>query len=96
MLARPIDGGIELAVRVSAGASRTRIVGTYGERLKLQVAAAPERGKANGMVCELIAQSLRVPTSAVRIVKGHAAPDKIVQVRGVGLDALDRIEWAVQ
>lgn len=58
-------------------ASRTRVVGWMGGRLKVQVAAPPERGKANAAVEELLRGLLG---AAVRVVAGETSPLKVVEV----------------
>ena len=92
MLARVIDGGIEFGVRVSPGSRRSRIVGFYGDRLKVRVAAAPQAGKANRELCRLLAEELGVPAGDVAIVRGDTSPDKVVRVRGALPQALARFE----
>lgn len=77
-----------LSVKVSPGASRNRIQGWLDDVLKLQVTAAPERGKANAAVQALIAERLGLPRAAVRIVAGHGSRRKIVEIDGLGADAL--------
>ena len=44
-----------LRLRVSPGAGRSEIVGRHGDAWRVRVAAAPERGKANASVVELLA-----------------------------------------
>ena len=54
-----------------------------GSVLKLRVAAPPERGKANAAIEEFIAGVLRLPLSHVRIILGHSAPRKVVEINGL-------------
>ena len=42
--------------------------------------AAPERGKANAAVIELLAKELGVARSAVRITAGETSPLKTVEI----------------
>ncbi|MDE0853869.1 MAG: DUF167 domain-containing protein [Nevskia sp.] len=72
-----------LDLKVSPKASRNAISGFMGEALKVSVTAAPERGKANQAVEELLAEALGLPRSAVQVVAGHTAKAKRVQVTGV-------------
>ena len=72
-----------LSIKVVPGASRDRVVGRYGDAIKVQVSAPPEGGKANQAVVELIAAALGVRRSEVRIAKGHAQSRKIVQIDGL-------------
>ena len=74
--------GILIPVRVSAGASRDRVIGEHAGALKVSVSAAPERGKANKAVCELIAKTLGISRSQVRLVSGETSRDKKLLVTG--------------
>ncbi|HNY32894.1 MAG TPA: DUF167 domain-containing protein [Fibrobacteria bacterium] len=62
------------------GASRSRIVGELGDRLKIQVAAPPEDGKANKAVIEVLAQWLGVAKSEVELVSGASQPAKVFRI----------------
>ncbi len=72
-----------LRLRVVPGAAKAGIVGRYGEAWKVRVAAPPERGAANKAVIDLLARTLGVSPSAVRLVSGQGSRDKIVEVAGV-------------
>lgn len=71
---------IRLSLKVVAGASRDRILGWVGDRLKIAVTAPPERGRANRAVLDLLAVTLGLPRSRVRLVSGEASPRKGVEV----------------
>lgn len=79
---KPEAGGqsVRLRLRVSAGASRRRILGVHGGALKLSVKAPPEKGKANRDVLELVAETFSLSPSDVTIVLGETSPDKIVRL----------------
>lgn len=77
-------------LRVSPGAGRSEIVGRYGDAWRVRVAAAPERGKANASVVELLAGSLGLARPAVRVVAGQASRNKVVEVDGLTLDEAER------
>jgi uncharacterized protein (TIGR00251 family) len=84
--------GVVIAVRVSPGASRDRILGEHASALKVSVSAAPEKGKANKAVCALIAKTLGIATSQVSVVSGETSRDKKLLVRGVDSCAIaDRL-----
>jgi uncharacterized protein (TIGR00251 family) len=80
----------QLHVKVVPGSSRDRIAGRLGDALKLQVSAAPERGKANEAVIDLIAATLGLPRNAVQIVRGQSQPRKLLQINGIEQSELDR------
>jgi uncharacterized protein (TIGR00251 family) len=79
-----------LRLRVSPGAGRPEIVGRHGDGWKVRVTAPPEHGRANEAVLRLVADTLAVPRSAVTIVSGHGARDKIIELTGVGPALIDR------
>lgn len=85
-----------LNVKVVPGASRDRVAGRYGDGIRVQVAAPPEGGKANKAVIRLLAEFLDVKPDAMRIVRGHTQPRKVVEIAGVDAttlaDRLQRIE----
>jgi uncharacterized protein len=81
---------LRLHLKVVPKSSRDRVVGWVGDRLKVQVTAAPERGKANEAVVEVLAAALRVPRAHVRIVSGETSPLKTVEIDG-GDDLLARL-----
>ena len=72
-----------LDLKVSPKASRNAVTGYMGEVLKVSVTAAPEKGKANRAVEELLAEALGLPLSAVRVVAGHTAKTKRVEITGL-------------
>lgn len=72
-----------IEVKVVPGASRSRIAGPHGDALKVQVAAAPERGRANDALCDLLSEKLAVPRRAVAVVRGATSPRKTVRVEGL-------------
>lgn len=72
-------------MKVVPGSSRDRLAGLLGDALKVQVAAAPERGKANAAVEALLAEVLGISARSVSVVRGHTSPRKTVLARGVTL-----------
>jgi uncharacterized protein len=71
---------VRLRLRVSAGASRRRVLGVHGGALKLSVKTPPERGKANKDVLALVAETFGIAPSDVEIVAGETSPDKVVRL----------------
>ncbi|HVS84816.1 MAG TPA: DUF167 domain-containing protein [Gaiellaceae bacterium] len=73
-----------LKLRVSPGAGRAAVVGRHGDAWRVRVTEPPERGRANDAVVRLLAEALAVPRSAVTLVSGHGAREKIVELAGLG------------
>ena len=79
-----------LRLRVAPGASRPGVVGRHGDAWKIRVGAAPERGRANDAVLELLAQTLAVPRANVTLVSGGGSRNKIVELAGIEPDEIER------
>jgi len=80
-----------LSLRVSPGARKSAVVGRYGERWKIRVAAPAESGRANEALIELLGKTLGVARSQLRVVTGAGARDKIVEVRGIDAEESERL-----
>ena len=77
------NGGVTFAVRVVPRSSRRQIVGVEGEALKIKLTAPPVEGAANAALIEFVAEWLGVRRSAVSIVSGDKARNKLVRVSGL-------------
>ncbi len=80
-----------LTVHVQPGAKRNEVVGTYGDALKIRLAAPPIDGRANAALCLFVAQQLGVAGSAVEVKSGHAARRKLLTVVGAPADSASRL-----
>jgi uncharacterized protein (TIGR00251 family) len=78
-----------LHVKVVPGSSRNRIAGRYGDGIKLQVTAAPEKGKANEAVVELLSRALALKPNQITIVSGHTQARKTLRIEGLDQPTLD-------
>jgi uncharacterized protein YggU (UPF0235/DUF167 family) len=81
---------VRLRLRVAPGARRSEVVGRLGESWKVRVHAAPERRRANDEVIALLAEALDVPRNHIRVVSGHTARDKVVELERLPLDEAER------
>jgi uncharacterized protein len=77
------ESAAAVRVKVVPGASRSKVVGMLGDRLKLAVSAPPEGGKANKAVCRLLAEALGVPARGVVVSAGTSKPQKTLTVTGL-------------
>lgn len=76
-----------LHLHVSPGASRSRVEGWRTDpdgtqRLRVRVAAPPEKGKANRAVIRLLADVLNVAPRDIQVVRGEISRAKTVQIAG--------------
>ena len=84
---------MDLDVRVQPRAKRNRVEAIEKGRLKVYVTAPPEGGKANEAVITLLAKTLGVLKSSVRIVRGHTARDKRLRVDDARADEALAALW---
>ena len=77
-----VEGGVIFPVRVQPRASKDEIAGVMGGALKVRLRAPALEGRANNALCEYLAELLKTPKAAVRILSGHHSRSKRVEVRG--------------
>ncbi len=77
------QGSVTFSVRVTPRSSRNQIAGLEGAALTIKLTAPPVEGAANAALIEFIAERLGVRKSAVSIVSGGKARNKVVRVTGV-------------
>lgn len=82
----PIEDGVYLHLKVVPGASRSKIAGLLGDRLKVRIAAPPEAGKANKAICQLLAKKFSLTKRDVTVVRGTTNPLKTVQLTGLSVE----------
>ena len=78
-----------IEIRVQPKASRNRIV-IQGGTVKVYVTAAPEKGRANKAVIEMISRRLGVAKRAVSIASGDRSQAKLLQVEGLSDEEVRR------
>lgn len=72
---------LTLSLKVIPKASKNEVVGLLEDgSLKVKVTAAPEKGKANAAVCELLADVFDVPKRNVTVVSGDTSRTKTVAI----------------
>ena len=77
------EGAVILTIRVQPRASRDEIAGVMGGALKVRLRAPALEDRANEALCEYLAELLKTPKAAVRILSGHHSRSKRVEMRGV-------------
>jgi uncharacterized protein (TIGR00251 family) len=83
------DGdGVLIKVRVKPRAKRNAVDGVRSEALLVSVTAAPEDGKANAAVTQVLSHALEHPRSLITVARGHASRDKTVRLSQASLESI--------
>ncbi len=83
-----VDGGVVFGVKVVSGSSKTIITGTLGGMVKIKIAAAAEKGKANQCLVEFLAKQLGVKKNFISILRGKTSPVKSVKILSISDERL--------
>ena len=76
------------SVKVVPRSSKTAVAGLLGGMLKVKLAAAPEKGKANESLVEFLADTLGVKRNSITITSGHTSPVKTIQITGTTIETI--------
>lgn len=79
----PADNAVIFSVRVQPRACTDAVVGELSGALKIRVQAPALEGRANAALIDFLAELLKTPKSAVRILSGERSRTKRVEIRGV-------------
>ena len=82
------DGAVTFSVRVQPRSSRDAIEGEWQGALKVRLTAPPVDDRANEALRRLLAERLKLPLAAVRIVSGERSRTKRVEVRGASVQQI--------
>lgn len=82
--------GVVIRVKARPGARRNGFAGLHDGALRVDVTAAPEKGKANEAIIALLAEALGVAKSTIELVSSPANPQKRFLVASVELAAAEK------
>jgi uncharacterized protein len=77
------EGAVIFSTRVQPRASKDEIAGEMGGALKVRLRAPAAEDRANEALVEFLAQLLKRPRSAVRILNGERSRTKRIEIHGV-------------
>lgn len=77
---RTRETGVEVRVRLAPRASREKVDGLYGDRLKIRLTAPPVGGAANEALLRFLAKCVRIAPRNLRIVHGAKSVSKTVLI----------------
>ncbi len=84
------DGRITLTLHIQPGAQKTEFAGLHGDALKIRLAAPPVDGKANEALIRFIADTLKLPNSAINLKSGQTSRRKVLEIQGATQEAIAR------
>lgn len=84
----PTGLGVRLAVQIMPNAKKSEVIGIVDDALKIRLQAQPIDGKANQALIRYLADTLKVPKSAIQITHGHTNKRKLIEIatRGLALE----------
>jgi uncharacterized protein len=88
-------GTVVFAVRVQPRARKNEVAGAMDGALKVRLQALATENRANEALCVFLAELLKRPKSAVRILAGERSRTKRVEISGVSaaeVEALTQLE----
>ena len=82
------DTGIVLPVRAQPGAKKNALTSEHAGQLKVSVTQAPEKGKANAAIIDVLVEALGLKRSQVSLVSGETSGQKKFLITGITLEVL--------
>ncbi|MDD5528113.1 MAG: DUF167 domain-containing protein [Patescibacteria group bacterium] len=75
------NGQVYLRIKAIPGSAKTEIKGEMADKtIKIALAAAPEKGKANQTLIDFLAEEFGVPRGSANIISGATARIKLVKI----------------
>ncbi|WP_165227986.1 DUF167 domain-containing protein [Aquisphaera insulae] len=86
----PHANGTIVPVHAQPGAKRNAVIGERAGSLRVAVTAAPEKGKANAAIGEVLAEALGCRSSQVGLLSGETSRQKRFLIAGIDPDEVRR------
>lgn len=80
--------GVVLPVKAQPGAKKNAVTGSHAGQLKVSVTQAPEKGKANAAIIDVLAAELALKRSQISLIAGETSSQKKFLVTGITVDEL--------
>jgi uncharacterized protein (TIGR00251 family) len=74
------DRWLTIEIVARTGASRRRVMRIDRRGLVIALNSEPEKGKANAELVEFVARELKVPRTAIAIVRGETSRHKTIRI----------------
>ena len=85
------SGTVIFTVRIQPRASKDEITGEIAGAIKIRLQAPAVEGRANEALIGFLAQLLKSPKGAVRILSGERSRIKRLEIRGVTKQQIERL-----
>jgi uncharacterized protein (TIGR00251 family) len=85
---RATPEGVVVLIQAQPGARKNAVLGEHAGRLKVAVTQAPEKGKANDAILDVLSQALGVKRSQVHLLRGDTSRQKEVLISGLTVEEL--------
>ena len=74
---------VTIKIKAKTKASESAILGVRGDALLVAVTAAPEKGKANKAIVDLLAKQLKLAKQNLEIISGQTNVQKVLSIKGI-------------
>jgi len=86
------NDGVILPCMIQPRSSQNKIIGLYGELLKIKLTAPPVDGKANAALIKYLSKVVDMPRGTMMITGGLTSRRKTVRFSGINIeDLIDKI-----
>lgn len=83
--------GVILLVKAQPGARKNEVSGERNGRLIVKCTQAPEKGKANDAIIEILAKALGVRKSSISLLSGQTNSEKKFLIEDAGIEEIERL-----
>lgn len=83
--------GVILLVKAQPGARKNEVAGERNGRLLVKCTQAPEKGKANDAIIEILSKALDVRKSRISLVSGQTNSEKKFLIEDATIEEVERI-----
>ncbi len=92
-----VEKGVVLPVKAKAAARSNGLQGVHDGALRVAVTQAPERGKANRAIIEVLCKQLGLRKSQIALLSGEASPEKRFLIQEIAEQELqERIQAVLE
>jgi uncharacterized protein (TIGR00251 family) len=86
------ERGWVLNIYVSPNATKTEIIGTHGDRLKIKIHSPPTDGKANAELLLFLKNLLGIKQQDLHLLRGETSKQKDILITIQSEDVLNKIK----